>query len=95
MKVKCSFGDFNSASSRGNEAGGKVYNNPLGFSTHAVIHAIPNRCYVLGVNIFNTDDDEKDIRFYDTNYALTTAKSVSTGVSHYSTVQTYPKIYRI
>ncbi len=95
MKVKCAFGDFVSAISRGNEEIPVIYNSPLSTSTHASIHAIPNKCYVMGVNLFNTDSNEKDVRFYDTNYKLTSARVAATSPppSHYSTIQTFPKVY--
>jgi hypothetical protein len=100
MKVKCAFGDFKNTPSRGNEEIAIIYNDPLGMSTHASIHAIPNKCYVMGVNLFNTDSNEKDVRFYDTNYKLTSAhvaaeaaKSPPVVISHYSAIQTFPKVY--
>ena len=95
MKVKCAFGDFanDEASNKGKPLNEIIYSNPTGSSTASSIHVLDRKCYVLGVNIFNSDSNEKDIRFYDTNPTIAAARATADSSTEYVAITTAPLVY--
>lgn len=96
MKVKCAFGDFNNdqATNKGKPLNEIVYSNPTGDSTASSIYVLDRKCYVLGVNLFNSDSNEKDLRFYDTNETIAAARATTDSSTQYAAITTAPLVYR-
>ena len=86
-KIRAAYGDWAS-----NEfgAGGVVIssssevNGSGGQENHRLTFAIPNRCRIYGVYLFNSEDTEEEIRLIDAN---------STNCPNYATVASLPRVY--
>jgi len=100
MKVKCAFGDF-AATSTSRMGQTIMYTTPSGSSQNASHFLINRKCHVMGVYMFNTSSNEKDVRLYDSN-PVEAAKIVANndwdgstpGETLYAAVQTTPLIYQ-
>ncbi len=85
-KIRAAYGDWVS-----NEfgAGGKVIDpsaevNDTGGSNARMTFAIPNRCRVRGVYLFNSEESEEEIRLIDAN---------APNCPNYAAVQSLPRVY--